>query len=121
MPNERFVFARELIIDLYECDEKAISSEPIIRTFAKELSRLLDMNPHSDPVTPYLAIEERNKGYGLAQFSETGSITGRFSENHRTVYLNIFSCGPLDADKVEQFAGSCFGAKRFNSRLLIRE
>lgn len=119
---EKVTFGWELIMDLYECDPVAISSEKSIRTYAKKLCALLDMKPYGEAFTPYFGEnQEHTKGYSLLQFIETSSITGHFSEHTRAAYINIFSCRHYDVDKAESFTQAHFGAVRVNSRYIVRE
>ncbi|HEJ84250.1 MAG TPA: S-adenosylmethionine decarboxylase [Desulfobacteraceae bacterium] len=116
------VFGWELVLDLYECDDETISSEEDIQRFARELCKVLDMKAYGDPLTPYFGEnQEHTKGYSLLQFIETSSITGHFSESTGAAYINIFSCREYDYDLVEEFTKNFFGAKRIQSRRLVRE
>jgi S-adenosylmethionine decarboxylase len=115
-------FGWELIMDLYECDPEAIASETMIRDFAGRLCKILEMKPYGEPMTPYFGEnKEHTKGYSLLQFIETSSITGHFSEFSRAAYINIFSCKAYDMEKAEKFSKDFFGAKRLNSRFLVRQ
>ena len=115
-------FGWELILDLYECDPTAISSEKMIRRYARELCKLLDMKPYGDPITPYFGENQlHTKGYSLVQFIETSSIIGHFSEYTRAVYINIFSCKAYDAKEAERFTKVFFGAKSVKSKFIVRE
>jgi S-adenosylmethionine decarboxylase len=115
-------FGWELIMDLYECDPGAIASETMIRDFAGKLCKILDMKPYGEPMTPYFGENKAHtKGYSLLQFIETSSITGHFSEFSLAAYINIFSCKAYDIGKAEKFTKEFFGAKRLNSRFIVRE
>jgi S-adenosylmethionine/arginine decarboxylase-like enzyme len=118
----KVTFGWELIMDLYECDPDAISSEHAIKTYARKLCDLLEMKPYGEALTPYFGEnQEHTKGYSLLQFIETSSITGHFSEHTRACYINIFSCKAYDVDKAESFTKTHFGAARVNSRYILRE
>lgn len=122
MPHSEAAFGWELILDLYECDYDAISSEEVIQRFARELCKVLDMKAYGDPQTPYFGEkQEHTKGYSLLQFIETSSITGHFSETTRAAYINIFSCKGYDFRRVKTFTKAFFGAKRIHSRYLVRK
>ncbi len=45
-------FGWELILDLYDCDVKKISSEEAIRNYARELCDVIRMIPYGEPMTP---------------------------------------------------------------------
>jgi S-adenosylmethionine/arginine decarboxylase-like enzyme len=100
----------------------AISSAEKIQTYAKELCKVIDMIAYGEPQTPYFGENcEHTKGYSLLQFIETSSITGHFSEGTGAAYINIFSCKPYDEKLAKEFTTEFFGAKRVNSRYLVRD
>lgn len=112
----------ELIMDLYECDLEAISSESKIRQYARELCDIIDMVRYGEPHVPYFGEKEpHTKGYSLLQFIETSSITGHFSEGTRSVYLNVFSCKPYDKDKAAEYTKNFFGAQRMVTHYITRD
>ncbi|MBN2061199.1 MAG: S-adenosylmethionine decarboxylase [Deltaproteobacteria bacterium] len=115
------LFGCELILDLYECDRRLISSDKSIQKFARDLCAVIEMKPYGEPLTPYFGEnQEHTKGYSLIQFIETSSITGHFSEKTGSAYINIFSCKEYDVDTAENFTKKFFKAKRVNSRFIIR-
>lgn len=115
-------FGWELILNLYNCDQTAISTAESIQEYARELCRVIEMKAYGPPQTPYFGEQcEHTKGYSLLQFIETSSIVGHFSEGTGAVYLNIFSCKKFDIEKAEQFTKDFFGAERVVSRFLTRE
>ena len=118
----RVTFGWELILDLYECDQEAISSDKKIKEFAAKLCKILEMKAYGEPMTPYFGENnEHTKGYSLLQFIETSSITGHFSEATGAAYINIFSCKAYDMEKAEKFTKEFFGARRLNSRFIVRQ
>ena len=120
-PQAQTLFGWELIMDLYECDRRLISSEESIKKYARELCLVIEMKPYGDPMTPYFGENlDHTKGFSLLQFVETSSITGHFSEKTASAYINIFSCKEYDVDTAESFTKNFFKAKRVNSRYIIR-
>lgn len=114
-------FGWELVLDLHDCDLDVISSKKKIKEYALELCKILKMTPYGKAFIPYFGLNKpHTKGYSLLQFIETSSITGHFSEHKRSVYLNIFSCKPYDADKAKEYTKEFFGAKKIKSRLITR-
>lgn len=114
-------FGWELVMDLYECDQSTISREESIKRYALEICQVIDMKPYGEAMTPYFGEKlEHTKGYSLLQFIETSSITGHFSEGTGAAYINIFSCKKYDIEQAEKFTKGYFGAKRMNSRLIVR-
>ena len=108
-------------MDLYECDQSAISRRESIKQYAREICQVIDMKPYGEAMTPYFGEQlEHTKGYSLLQFIETSSITGHFSEGTGAAYINIFSCKKYDFERAEKFTKEFFGAKRMNSRFIVR-
>ena len=121
-PTPELTFGWELVLDLYGCNIETISDEKAIKTFARELCRVIDMKPYGEPLTPYFGEnQEHTKGYSLLQFIETSSITGHFSEGTGAVYLNIFSCKEYDIETAESFSRNYFGAETVRSRFIVRK
>jgi len=121
-PSPGLTFGWELVLDLYGCDNDAISDEKAIKNFAGELCKVIDMKPYGEPLTPYFGEnQEHTKGYSLLQFIETSSIVGHFSEGTGAVYLNIFSCKEYDIEKAEKFSKDYFGAETIRSRFIVRK
>ncbi|MBN1518199.1 S-adenosylmethionine decarboxylase [Candidatus Sumerlaeota bacterium] len=118
----KVTFGWELILDLYDCDMAAITSEETIQRYARELCKVIDMTPYGPPQTPYFGENcEHTKGYSLLQFIETSSIVAHFSEGTGACYINIFSCKFFDIELAERFSKEFFGAARVNSRYVVRE
>lgn len=115
-------FGWELVLDLYNCDQVAISTAEKIQSYAKELCKVIEMIPYGEPQTPYFGENcEHTKGYSLLQFIETSSITGHFSEGTGAAYINIFSCKEYNAKLAEKFTKDFFGAKKVKSRFITRK
>jgi len=112
----------ELVVDLYECNIKVISSRKKIQEYADKLCRLIKMKKYGRALIPYFGEKKpHTKGYSLVQLIETSSITGHFSELFKSAYINIFSCKEYDVLKAREFTKKFFGARRINSRLIIRK
>ncbi len=123
VPADRDVtFGWELQIDLYDCDDEAISTEEAIQRYARELCDVIEMKAYGEPLTPYFGENsEITKGYSLLQFIETSSITGHFSEGTGAAYIKIFSCMPYDGEKAKAFTKEFFGAQRVVTRFVTRK
>ena len=87
------IFGYELILDLYDCDLKVISSKNKLTQYVNKLCSLIKMEKYGKTLLEYFGTKETHtKGYSLLQFIETSSITGHFSEHWCIAYINIFSC-----------------------------
>lgn len=121
--KEENFFGQELILNLYDCDPKKISSGREIKKFVVELcDNVIHMKRYGKALIPHFGHDNPiTSGYSLVQLIETSSVTAHFSEYKKSVYLNIFSCAWYDAKKTETFCKKFFGAKRVESHLLKRE
>ncbi len=121
--HEENFFGQELILNLYGCDSKKISSREEIHKFAVTLcDDVIKMKRYGKALIPHFGHDNPiTSGYSLVQLIETSSVTAHFSELKKSVYLNIFSCAWFDAKKTEAFCKKFFGAKRMVSHLIKRE
>lgn len=121
--KEENFFGQELVLNLYGCDAKKISSKREIHKFVVELcDNVIHMKRYGKPLIPHFGHDNPiTSGYSLVQLIETSSITAHFSELKKSVYLNIFSCAWFDAEKTEKFCKTFFCARRVESHLLKRE
>lgn len=115
------IFGYELVMDLYGCDKKVITSKKKLQQYTTKLCKLIKMKRYGKTLLPYFGEKaEFTKGYSLVQLIETSSITGHFSDYWGTAYINIFSCKPYDAKLAKKFTKEFFKAKRLKNRFLIR-
>ncbi len=118
---KRKIFGYELVLDLYDCDLKVISSRQKLQEYVNKLCRLIKMKRFGDAIIPYFGEHApHTKGYSLVQLIETSSISGHFSESWKRAYINIFSCKDYNHRLALEFTKKFFGAKRVKSRLLVR-
>ncbi len=122
-PHENDFYGQELILNLYDCDLKTISSGEKIKEFIIKLcDDVIKMKRYGEPLIPHFGHENPiTAGYSLVQLIETSSVTGHFSEYKKSCYINIFSCAWYDAEKTTQFTQEFFGAKRVHATLHKRE
>ena len=120
--SEAAHFGQELILNLYGCNLKTISSGSAIKKFVIELcDNVIRMKRYGEPLIPHFGHDNPiTSGYSLVQLIETSSVTAHFSEYKKSVYLNIFSCAWFDAEKTAKFCKKFFGATRVTSTLLKR-
>ena len=115
-------FGTELVLDLHHCDAKTIRSRAKIAAFAKQLCRRIKMKRYGEPLLEHFGHKDPiTSGYTLVQLIETSSITGHFSENTGSIYLNVFSCKEFDADDAALFCKKYFGANGMKKRFIIRK
>ncbi len=116
------LFGQELILNLYGCDLKTISSQTKIRKFVIELcDNVIHMKRYGRAFIPHFGHENPlTSGYSLVQLIETSSITAHFSEYKKSVYVNIFSCAWFDAKTTTSYCKKYFGAKTVKAKLIKR-
>ncbi len=121
-PNENNFYGQELILNLYDCDLKKISSKSEVKKFVIELcDTVIKMKRFGEPLIPHFGHEDPiSAGLSLVQLIETSSVTGHFSPHNKTCYINIFSCAWFDIEKTGLFCQKFFGAKRVQSVFLKR-
>lgn len=120
--KEKQYFGQELILNLYGCDPKKISSAKEIKKFVVELcDNVIHMKRYGKPLIPHFGHDNPiTSGYSLVQLIETSSVTAHFSELNKSVYLNIFSCAWFDLKKTAAFCKTFFRANRVESKFLKR-
>lgn len=120
---EREPFGWEVAVDLQDCDAEAISDDATIRRFLEGLcDDVLDMKRVGAPlIARFGTADPKTAGYSAVQLIETSSVVAHFSEERRSAYIDVFSCRPYDAERVEDFAYRAFGANRMRTRIWVRE
>ncbi|MFH1423679.1 MAG: S-adenosylmethionine decarboxylase [Candidatus Nealsonbacteria bacterium] len=114
-------YGMELIMDLYNCDPKIISSKKKLKEYTVKICKLIKMKRYGKPFIERFGLGmDFTAGYSLAQFIESSLISGHFSELWRSCYINIFTCKSFNAKIAEQFTQKFFGADRVKSRFILR-
>ncbi|KKU25065.1 MAG: hypothetical protein UX37_C0031G0003 [Microgenomates group bacterium GW2011_GWA2_46_16] len=121
-PHEKDIFGQEMIVNLYDCNLKKISSAGDIKRFIIELcDDVICMKRYGEPLIPHFGHDNPiTAGYSMVQLIETSSVTGHFSEYKKSAYINIFSCAWYDMEKTAQFCQDFFEAKRIDVTFLKR-
>lgn len=95
-------------IDLNNCNIDIISSKSKIEIYIIEICNLIKMTRYGNPVIHYFGNEPHLSGYSFVQFIETSSITGHFSDNKLSAFIDIFSCTDYDHDLASKFTMNYF-------------
>jgi len=121
-PEDNELFGQELVLNLYNCDLKTISSGKKIKEFVTKLcDDVIHMKRYGKALIPHFGHENPiTSGYSLVQLIETSSVTAHFSEYKKSVYMNIFSCAWFDPKLTTKFCKTFFGAKQVKARLFKR-
>lgn len=121
-PNEKDFYGQELIMNLYGCNLKKISSEAVIKKFVIRLcDGIIKMKRYGEPQIPHFGHDDPiTAGYSFVQLIETSLVSGHFSEYHKSCYINVFSCAWYDLEKTVAFTQKFFEAKRVETVFLKR-
>jgi len=115
-------FGMEVVLDLYNCDPETIRSKEKLQEYTRELCQVVEMIPYGAPFAERFSLNEaKTAGYSIVQLIETSSITGHFSEEWNSAYINIFSCKEFDPKEAAEFSKDFFEADRVESALRIRK
>ena len=115
-------FGMEVVLDLYDCNLETIRSKEKLQEYTRELCQVIGMTPYGAPFAERFGLNEgKTAGYSIVQLIETSSITGHFSEEWNSAYINIFSCKEFDPKQAAEFSKDFFEADRVESTLHIRK
>lgn len=95
-------------IDIYDCNPLKIRDAEFIRSFVVDLCELIDMKRFGETQIVHFGEDERVAGFSMVQFIETSLISAHFANQTNTVYLDVFSCKPYDAEAARRFSQSYF-------------
>jgi hypothetical protein len=109
-----------LIIDAGQCDPVAIRSKDIIKKFAKEMVREINMVAFGPPRV-YRFGEGKLRGNTLVQLIETSCITAHFDEEFNNAYLDCFSCKIFDPTIAKQVFKKYFHPTTMKTKFLERQ
>jgi len=115
-------FGMEVVLDLYNCNPETIRSKEKLQEYARKLCKVIEMTPYRAPYAERFGLNEaKTAGYSIVQLIETSSITGHFSEERNSAYINIFSCKVFDPKQAAEFSRNFFEADRIESTLHTRK
>jgi S-adenosylmethionine/arginine decarboxylase-like enzyme len=107
-------------IDLYSCDLALMQDAPAIKEFVVRLCDKIGMRRYGETNVVNFGDDPRVSGFSMTQLIETSLISAHFANASRTIYLDVFSCAPYDAEAVASFARAYFKAERCNVRTIER-
>ncbi len=118
--NKKKIYGMELILELFDCDLKNLTSKEKIKEFVNSLCQAIKMKKHGPIIIErYKGGGLFGEGYSFFQFITTSSITGHFIEPDRIAFINIFSCNVFNSKNAANFTQKFFQAKRIKNRLII--
>lgn len=116
-------YGQELIVDLHECTNATMDVD--IQEFCEELVELVDMEIEDFHLWASEPGEEKDpKTFGVSavQFILTSQVVVHVLPllQGGSVYLNLFSCKPFDADVAVKFIEHWFEAQECQSQVVER-
>ena len=116
-------YGQELILDLHQCGNATMDVD--IQGFCEELVELVDMQAEDFHIWKSGPDEEKDPkifGVSAIQFITTSDIRLHVLPllQGGTVYLNLFSCKPFDADIATKFVEQYFEAKECRRQVVER-
>jgi S-adenosylmethionine/arginine decarboxylase-like enzyme len=106
-------------VDLQDCQPDTIRDRDHIEAYVIALCELIGMKRYGGCQIVHFG-EGRVAGYSMIQLIETSLISGHFANDTNRAYLDIFSCKSYDADLVEEFSKTFFGALRSAASVTVR-
>lgn len=121
MRKDKKIYGQELILDLFDCDPKTISSKKEILEYLEKICRVIRMKRYGKAIVRRFGFGKNfTIGFSFVQLIETSSIVGHISELWQRVFINIFSCKLFNLRRAILFTRRFFGAKKIKKRALIR-
>ena len=116
---DKKVWGLSTSIDLYNCNPFKIRNAAVIKTYALELCKLIDMIPFGE--TKIIDFGTGDKaGYSMTQLIETSLISGHFANSSNNAYIDIFSCKYYDPDIAADFTQKYFEAEDAFMNYILR-
>lgn len=118
-------FGVEIILDCDDCQGN-IQSKQIIQEFIDTLVNELGMKKKGETIFEYFPATEYNRerdivGYSVVQIISLSNITLHINEISKTIYLNLFTCGSLDEDKVIFLFNNYFKPMKIKKKMIVRD
>lgn len=108
-------------IDLFGCDPEAIRDENKIKNYIFKLCELIDMKRFGEIVIVRFGADPKVQGYSVVQLIETSCVSGHFSEESNSAYIDIFSCKFYEQKEAVEFTKQFFKAKGASYNVLLRK
>ena len=118
--KKKEIYGMELILELFGCDMKAITSKEKIKEFIESVCKEIKMERYGHSmIKRFPGGKLWGVGYSFLQFLTTSSIAGHFIDNGGIAFINIFSCKEYNAEKATNFTEKFFKPKKIKSKLII--
>ena len=107
-------------IDLFNCEPKTLRSRKKIEMYIIKLCNLIEMKRFGEPIIVRFGANPDVYGFSAVQLIETSCISGHFSEENNSIYIDIFSCKWYDQEKAVEFTKEFFGAENVKFNIVLR-
>ena len=112
---------QELILNLYNCNQKIITSKEKIANYINKICKEIKVKKYGPTrIERFGGDSHWGYGYSFFQFIEESSICGHLLENNDTAFINIFSCKPFSNPKAINFTKKYFQAKKVKKIVLYK-
>jgi len=119
MATEQY-WGYHLALDCKNCNLTAITSAEVIKHFAKELVKEIDMVAYGEPQVVNFGSGNK-EGYTLVQLIETSNICAHFANEDRAAYIDVFSCKPFPLTRVIDTVEKIFQPETIKTHYLLRQ
>jgi S-adenosylmethionine/arginine decarboxylase-like enzyme len=119
MQNEQKNWGQIAIINVYDCPKEMLTDRALLKKFAGDVCRQIDMKPYGEPMIHRFGTGDL-EGYSMIQFIETSSITVHLDEFGNRAFVDIFSCKAFDAKVAAQFTQTYFKGQTYTFQSLDR-
>ena len=116
--NDQMYYGKHAIIDAKSCDVDILDIK-IVSEFIKEIVRKIDMIAHGDLIIDRFG-EGDDVGISAVQLITTSSITIHTNDQHRDMYLDVFSCKWFDEKVILEMIEDYFAPTSININVLLR-
>jgi len=118
-------FGKLLILDCDDC-KGIIDHKNYIQTFIDNLVEEMGMKKKGDTIFEYFEDNDYNRqrdivGYSVVQIISLSNITIHINEISRTMYLDVFTCGDLNEEKVISLVNDYFKPTKIKNKVITRD
>lgn len=107
-------------LDIHDCNPEKIRCDKTITRYVDELCKLIDMKKYGDTIVVNFGEDKRVEGYSMVQLIETSCISGHFSNETNSAYIDIFSCKTYNPDIATEFTSKFFDGGEHSYSVLLR-
>ena len=116
--NDQMYYGKHVMVDAKSCDVDILDIS-IVTEFIKELVKKIDMTAHGDVIIERFG-EGDDIGISAVQLITTSSITLHTNDQHRDLYLDVFSCKTYKEEVILEMLEDYFAPTSININVLLR-